>query len=85
MTDREETIVKQQDITTRKAIWADATVSTDDTVTFDSLSSITFSAVCARDDGTEMDHTVLNNVITITELAVANVEVEIFVNGLPAA
>ena len=83
MVDRVETILRQEELATRRAIWADATVSTDDIVTINTLSSITFSAVCKKTDGSTVAHSKATNVITITEAALTNVVVEIFVNGLP--
>ena len=80
--DREETVLREENVSTRKAIWADATVSTDNTVTFGSVTTITFSAVCKKTDGATVAHTKATNVITITEAALTNVLVEIFLNGV---
>jgi hypothetical protein len=74
--------MREEDIATRKGYWADAIVSTSDTVTFSALTTVTFSAVCKKADGATVAHTKATNIITITEAALTNVLVEIFVNGV---
>lgn len=83
MVDRPETIMRQEEVSTRRAMWADATVSTNDTVTISSLTTITFSAVCKKADGATVAHSKSTNVITITEAGLTDVLVQIFVNGVP--
>jgi len=51
----------------KKAVLAEATVSENDTIVIAELSTLTVHEVFLAEDGSAVDHTVLGNVITITE------------------
>jgi len=83
LVDRAETQLRIEEIATRRAILADAVVSTNDTVTFDNLTTVTSAFVCKKLDGTSVTCSVATNVVTITGAGLTNVPVQIFVNGVP--
>ena len=65
----------------KKSVLLEATVSTDDTITVGQLTAVTAAVVKKAVDGTAVSCTVLTNVITITEVALTNVQVVVFAIG----
>lgn len=75
-----KTANRVEDIATRRAIWADATVSQNDTVPFAEVTTLTSAIVFNKLTGAIITNSIATNVVTITG-ACSVVVVEIFVNG----
>lgn len=65
----------------KKSVVCEAIVSLSDEVEIKQLSALTVHAVYSAVDGSAIDHTVVDNVITITEDPCSNLKVIIFCIG----
>lgn len=86
MVDRAETVTssKQTVVTAaveKKYVAFEAQVSTNDTITLGDLADILGAAVLKKSDGTSVTFTEATNIITITQVALTNVDVVGFAYG----
>ena len=84
--DRAETVTRDKTVTvteavTKRCVSFEATVSTDDTIMFSMLSTVSGSSVFKQSDGSSVTHTKSTNVLTITQAGLTNVPVTGFVIG----
>jgi len=75
------TILREEGIITRKGILADAIVSTNDTVPFSTITTITSAYVCRKETGVTVTNTIATNVVTITQATMTSVPCQVYVNG----
>jgi len=80
LVDRTWNANRTEDIATRRAVWLDATISQNDTVTVTTITTLTSAIVVNKLTGATITSTIATNVVTITG-ACTNVLAEIFVNG----
>lgn len=83
--DRAETVKSSGDVKTFKWLFFEATVDTDDTVTFASLTAITGGYILKKSDcATAVTFTKATNVATITQAALDEEVVQGIMWGTPA-
>ena len=84
MVDVTETIKHTINIINYQGKIFEATVSTNDTITFSGFSTVTFFKSCKKSDGaTEVEGSISSNVVTITTLNLTSVDIIGFVVGTP--
>ena len=81
MADVTETTVLSRNVVYEKYLVVTADITTDETVTIDSLTTIDNAYVAKQQDGSECTFTKATNVITVTEAALSDEPLVMFVIG----